>query len=89
MLKYEKRYVMGAQADCAWASKMVLNPAIVKDPENANVLHMLFRSTAAWDRKTNSTANLCPIRFFWDMRSVMMRGKTGKLIFLSLHWRQI
>ena len=45
MLKYEKRYVMGPQADCSWASKMVLNPAIVKDPGNGNVLHMLFRST--------------------------------------------
>ena len=45
MLKYEKNYVMGAQVDCSWASKMVLNPAIIKDPENRNILHMLFRST--------------------------------------------
>ncbi|MEA2012579.1 MAG: hypothetical protein U9O87_05770 [Verrucomicrobiota bacterium] len=45
MLKYEKRYIMSAQQDCPWASKMILNPAMVIDPENSNVIHMLFRST--------------------------------------------
>lgn len=43
--KYKKYYVMGPQADCPWASKMILNPAIAKDPKNGNILHMLFRST--------------------------------------------
>lgn len=45
MLEYKKQYIMGAQYDCPWASKMILNPAMVKDPENSNVIHMLFRST--------------------------------------------
>ena len=45
LLKYEKHFVMGPQADCPWASKMILNPAIVKDPDNSSILHMLFRST--------------------------------------------
>jgi predicted GH43/DUF377 family glycosyl hydrolase len=44
-MNYEKRFVMGPQADCPWACKMILNPAIVKDLEDGNVLHMLFRAT--------------------------------------------
>jgi len=39
---------MGPNTKCSWASKMVLNPAIIKDPENSNILHMLFRSTGAF-----------------------------------------
>ncbi len=35
---------------CDWASKMVLNPAIVQDPE-ADTLHMLFRATGPWPQK--------------------------------------
>ena len=45
MINYSKRFVMGPQAGCDWAEKMILNPAIVKDTEDENVLHMLFRST--------------------------------------------
>lgn len=45
MFKYKKLYLTGPQTDCPWACKMILNPAIVKDPENGNILHMLFRAT--------------------------------------------
>jgi len=45
MLKYQKHYIMSARKSCPWASKMILNPAMVKDPQNSNVIHMLFRAT--------------------------------------------
>lgn len=42
--------VIEPKAGCEWADTMVLNPAIVKDPES-NVLHMLFRATGPWPEK--------------------------------------
>ncbi len=35
---------------CSWAEKMVLNPAIIKDP-HSNEIHMLFRATGPWPQK--------------------------------------
>lgn len=35
---------------CSWADKMVLNPAIIKDPDS-NDIHMLFRATGPWSQK--------------------------------------
>lgn len=35
---------------CSWADKMVLNPAIVKDPDS-DTIHMLFRATGPWPQK--------------------------------------
>lgn len=35
---------------CAWAEKMVLNPAIIKDPDTDDI-HMLFRATGPWPQK--------------------------------------
>jgi predicted GH43/DUF377 family glycosyl hydrolase len=35
---------------CSWADKMVLNPAIIKDPDS-NEIHMLFRATGPWPQK--------------------------------------
>ncbi|AIQ48603.1 hypothetical protein R70723_23855 [Paenibacillus sp. FSL R7-0273] len=35
---------------CDWADKMVLNPAIVKDPDSGDI-HMLFRATGPWPQK--------------------------------------
>ncbi len=32
---------------CDWAERMVLNPAIIKDPDS-NDIHMLFRATGPW-----------------------------------------
>jgi predicted GH43/DUF377 family glycosyl hydrolase len=51
MLNYSKRFVMGPQSGCDWSEKMILNPAIIKDPEDGNVLHMLFRATGPWAEK--------------------------------------
>ncbi|WP_246553388.1 hypothetical protein [Paenibacillus tritici] len=35
---------------CDWADKMVLNPAIIKDPDSDEI-HMLFRATGPWQHK--------------------------------------
>ncbi|WP_235548880.1 hypothetical protein [Paenibacillus sp. Soil522] len=49
-MKPHFRYTPEPVPDCEWASKMVLNPAIVKDPASDR-LHMLFRATGPWSRK--------------------------------------
>ncbi|MRN56731.1 hypothetical protein [Paenibacillus monticola] len=38
------------QPNSDWASKMVLNPAIVQDPDGSR-LHMLFRATGPWPKE--------------------------------------
>ncbi|MDD9265545.1 hypothetical protein ACFPES_00725 [Paenibacillus sp. GCM10023248] len=48
--KYSSQPVLEPAAGCDWASKMVLNPAIVKDPVSDR-LHMLFRATGPWSQK--------------------------------------
>ncbi|CAM4226732.1 putative GH43/DUF377 family glycosyl hydrolase [Paenibacillus endophyticus] len=45
--KYSSNPALVPQAGCDWASKMVLNPAIVQDPDGSR-LHMLFRATGPW-----------------------------------------
>lgn len=42
--------VIVPQPGCDWADTMVLNPAIVKDPDS-DVIHMLFRATGPWPQK--------------------------------------
>ena len=32
-----------------WAGEMVLNPAIIKDPESGRI-HMIFRATGPWQK---------------------------------------
>lgn len=48
MLNVKKQMILEPKADCPWAHKMVLNPAMVADPEDSQTLHMLFRATGAW-----------------------------------------
>ncbi|MDQ8739165.1 hypothetical protein [Paenibacillus sp. LHD-38] len=48
--RYTPEPVLEPVPGCEWASKMVLNPAIVKDPASDR-LHMLFRATGPWSRK--------------------------------------
>lgn len=44
-LTFNRRLLINPQHGCPWADKMVLNPAIVKDPADEHTLHMLFRAT--------------------------------------------
>lgn len=48
--RYTPEPVLSPVEGCDWASKMVLNPAIVQDPDS-DTLHMLFRATGPWPRK--------------------------------------
>ncbi|MFA6814737.1 MAG: hypothetical protein WCS73_00380 [Lentisphaeria bacterium] len=80
MLKYKKKYVMGPQEDCSWASKMILNPAIVKDPKNGNILHMLFRSTGA-SPKNKLAGKPLPYPIFLGYAISHDAGKTWKADF--------
>lgn len=48
--RYLDQPVLEPMPGCAWADKMVLNPAIVKDPES-DTIHMLFRATGPWSEK--------------------------------------
>ena len=40
--------VIRPQPGCSWADTMVLNPAIIQDPEHPDTYHMLFRATGPW-----------------------------------------
>ncbi|MDF2922298.1 MAG: hypothetical protein K0R57_1212 [Paenibacillaceae bacterium] len=54
--RYSPEPALVPQPDCDWASKMVLNPAIIKDPESER-LHMLFRATGPWAQKRKEGAH--------------------------------
>ena len=45
---FRKRNILVPQTGCCWADKMVLNPAMVTDPENPETIHMLFRATGPY-----------------------------------------
>ena len=51
MLSFEKQFVRAPQPGCDWASQMILNPALIADPDNPEKLHMLFRATGPWPAK--------------------------------------
>ena len=51
MLDCKKHLILEPPKDCVWASKMVLNPAMIQDPEQENIIHMLFRATGPCENK--------------------------------------
>lgn len=48
--RYLDHPILSPVPGCDWADKMVLNPAIVKDP-SSETIHMLFRATGPWPQK--------------------------------------
>ena len=44
-ISFAKRCILKPQPHVPWARTMVLNPAIIADPENKRILYMLFRTT--------------------------------------------
>ena len=46
----ERRCVLTPVKGCPFASEMVLNPAIIKDPER-DIIHMLVRTSGPWEQK--------------------------------------
>ncbi|MBN2641890.1 MAG: hypothetical protein JXR78_09565 [Victivallales bacterium] len=51
MLNCYKRLLFGPWEKSSWASKMVLNPAMIQDPKNPQTIHMLFRATGPCPNK--------------------------------------
>ncbi|MDD5458786.1 MAG: hypothetical protein PHF37_05290 [Phycisphaerae bacterium] len=49
-IEYSRTPVLVPMEGCCWADTMVLNPAIVKDPQSSR-LHMLFRATGPYPHK--------------------------------------
>lgn len=47
---HSKQLVLEPKPGSPWAEEMVLNPAIIEDPESGR-LHMLFRATGPWPQK--------------------------------------
>ena len=45
---YKKHFLFGPKPGCPWADKMVLNPAMIADPDDPDTIHMLFRATGPW-----------------------------------------
>ncbi|MBO5307211.1 MAG: hypothetical protein J6C40_04340 [Lentisphaeria bacterium] len=48
MFPCEKRLILEPMPGCEWASQMVLNPAMIADPDDPETLHMLFRASGPW-----------------------------------------
>lgn len=48
---FQKRQICTPREGCDWGNKMVLNPAMLSDPENPQKIHMLFRATGPYARK--------------------------------------
>ncbi len=51
MAEFTKRLICEPRPGCEWAEKMVLNPALVRDPAEPSVIHMLFRASGPWGKK--------------------------------------
>ena len=47
-LVFEKKQICEPQAGNQWAGKMVLNPAMISDPDDENTIYMLFRATGPY-----------------------------------------
>ena len=48
MLSVTKHCILSPVPGSPWAGKMVLNPAMIADPEDPEKIHMLFRATGPW-----------------------------------------
>ncbi len=48
MLEFNKYFAFGPKPGSPWADKMVLNPAMVADPDDPDTIHMLFRATGPY-----------------------------------------
>jgi predicted GH43/DUF377 family glycosyl hydrolase len=49
-VRYTPKPVLTPQRGCYWADQMVLNPALIADPDSPR-LHMLFRASGPWPQK--------------------------------------
>lgn len=79
IIRYSKKAVIEPKPGCDWADTMVLNPAIVKDPDS-DLIHMLFRATGPWPEKNlKGLSNPYPI--FLGYASSKNNGETWDVDF--------
>lgn len=79
-IRYSSRPVLEPQPGCEWAEKMVLNPAIVRDPDQASTLHMLFRATGPWPEQLR-TGQPMPYPIFLGYAFSLDGGETWEADF--------
>ncbi len=77
---YSPEPALEPKEGCPWADTMVLNPAIVKDPES-NTLHMLFRATGPWAHKRMKGSRFDPYPIFLGYAKSEDLGKTWEADF--------
>lgn len=77
MIKIKKRStpVLVPKAGCSWADTMVLNPAVIPDPENPACYHMLFRATGPFTERQVTDRPL-PYPIFLGYAVSFDRGET-------------
>ena len=72
---YSLKPALKPKSGCTWADTMVLNPAIIKDP-NSNIIHMLFRSTGPYSESKMKNAVNNPYPIFLGYAKSEDLGKT-------------
>jgi predicted GH43/DUF377 family glycosyl hydrolase len=77
---YSKEPALTAVPGCSWADTMILNPAIVKDPQSS-ALHMLFRATGPWAHKKLNGSKYDPYPIFLGYARSEDMGKTWQADF--------
>lgn len=77
---YSPEPVIEPKEGCTWADTMVLNPAIIKDPES-DTIHMLFRSTGPWPHKRMEGSPYDPYPIFLGYAKSEDLGKTWEADF--------
>ncbi len=70
-----RRCVMTPVADCPWASEMVLNPGIIRDPETGRI-HMLVRTSGPTPEKYIEGMKYLPYPIFFVYGYSDDEGKT-------------
>lgn len=80
LFQYLPYPVLKPEKGCPWADTMILNPAIVKDPET-NILHMLFRATGPWPQKRMTGSKWDPYPIFLGYAKSEDNGITWKADF--------
>lgn len=80
VFKYSPEPALLPQPGCPWADTMVLNPAIVKDPESETI-HMLFRATGPYPQKKAAEGCRDPYPIFLGYAKSEDMGRTWQADF--------